>query len=131
MKYLLDTHVIIWALEENPLLSQEASEAIVNSDHQIFYSTVSLWEIAIKRSIKKLKLNYTIPAIAEELDNQSLFFLPLDVPSIEEAEKLPFPTTIKHGDPFDRALIAQARTHELTIITKDEKFEHYDVKLLW
>ncbi|MEO1651927.1 MAG: type II toxin-antitoxin system VapC family toxin [Bacteroidota bacterium] len=131
MSYLIDTHVIIWALERNPLLSKNAISLIEDEDNEIFFSTVSLWEIAIKKSIGKLKLRYSINSITEALEAQQLMLLPLAAPSIEEVENLPFPKSVDHNDPFDRAIIAQAMHHELIIITKDKMFKHYDVKTQW
>ncbi len=131
MRYLIDTHVIIWALEKSDELSSKVSRAIEDPDNEIFFSFVSLWEIAIKRSIGKLRLRYSIPSVVEELGKQSVDALSLDALAVEEVENLPFLEKIKHADPFDRALIAQAKANDLVIITKDKMFKHYDVKLLW
>lgn len=131
MAYLLDTHVIIYALQKNPLLSQKAQSAIEDTENVIYYSPVSLWEIAIKKSLGKLELRYSVNAIAVELEQQDILALSMDVQSIEEVEHLSFPEEVRHRDPFDRFLIAQARIHNLIIISKDDKFKHYHVERLW
>ncbi|WPP52962.1 type II toxin-antitoxin system VapC family toxin [Catalinimonas niigatensis] len=127
MKYLLDTNALLWVLENNHLLTKKAKNAIVNDRNDIYVSIVSLWEIAIKLSIRKLELTKTLNEIIEEMSRQFLHVLPISVDAIRKIQMLPF----HHRDPFDRIIIAQAQADNLIIITKDQQFDHYDIKILW
>ncbi|MDX2303299.1 MAG: type II toxin-antitoxin system VapC family toxin [Microscillaceae bacterium] len=131
MRYLLDTHTLIWYLELDDNLSKTAKETIENNDNLILVSIVSLWEIAIKSSIGKLGFDSFFENIDTELSAQDIGVLPIGVNDIKIVRYLPFLETAKHKDPFDRLLVAQAKYNDLTIITKDDMFKHYDVMLLW
>lgn len=127
MRLLLDTHAIIWHIEQNPTLSGKASAAIKNPDNEIFVSTVSLWELSIKVSLGKLKLPTPVRAIAVELRNSGAAFLQISEEHALATESLPW----HHRDPFDRMLIAQSRQEGLTLVTRDGIFAEYAVSLLW
>jgi PIN domain nuclease of toxin-antitoxin system len=126
MKYLLDTNALLWALENNPLLTKKAKNTIVNDRNDIYVSIVSLWEIAIKLSIGKLELTKTLDEIIDEMSMQFLHILPISVDAVRKIQTLPF----HHRDPFDRIIIAQAQADDLIIITKDQQFDYYDIKIL-
>ena len=123
MNILLDTHVLIWALELNPTLSDNAVKAITNSDNMVFVSAASVWEIEIKKSMGKLE---TPDNLLEEIDLHQFTHLPISLEHARLAGKLPF----VHKDPFDRVLIAQAIHERLTLVTRDEIIPRYDVKIL-
>jgi PIN domain nuclease of toxin-antitoxin system len=119
--YLLDTHVLLWWLEESPLLCAQGMTIISNSQNLIFVSSVSAWEISIKKAIGKLDA-------PDDLEEAIAYnnFTSLDI-SIRDgivAGQLPD----HHNDPFDRMLIAQAMNHNLMIITRDSKIPLYKVK---
>lgn len=122
MNLLLDTHTLIWVLANEPTLSSAAQKAIEDPDSRVFVSAVTAWEIAIKRSLGKLR------APENYLDALKRYrFTPLDI-STEHAlavEHLPH----HHHDPFDRLLIAQAMYERLTLVTRDRRFDMYDVRL--
>ena len=123
MQLLLDTHALIWWLSKNVKLSARAYKEIANPCNIVFVSAASAWEIAIKKSIKKLE---TPDDLVEQINAKN--FQPLAI-TIEQAlavEKLP----MHHQDPFDRILIAQAQCLNLTIVTRDRKFNSYDVDLI-
>ncbi len=123
MNILLDTHVLIWALENNPTLSVSARESIILGKNMVFVSSVSIWEIGIKMSLGKLEAPDNLQ---EEI--QLHRFIPLNITydHAELAGKLP----PFHRDPFDRMLIAQAITEKLTLITRDKQISRYDVSTL-
>src|ERR1035438_6959601 len=105
MRLLLDTHILLWWLANNPSLSVRARELIADPDNAVFVSAVSLWEIRLKQSLGKLQL----PADFEErLAGESFESLPLLAAHAREVATLPW----HHRDPFDRLLIAQARGAE-------------------
>lgn len=121
--YLLDTQVFLWCLIDSPRLTPEAREIIADPLNPVYVSAVSSWEIAIKKSIGKLKAPDNIDKIVEE---KGFLKLPIYLYHTDRVVELPW----HHRDPFDRMLIAQALTENLTIITADKKFEKYKVKLI-
>ena len=124
MNLLLDTHTLIWALEDNPGLSAAARVAIVDGDNSVFVSAVSVWEISIKKALGKLHAPDTL---LEEIEQ--LRFTPLDITlaHADRAGKLP-PI---HMDPFDRMLVAQAQADQLTLVTRDADMQKYQVHCLF
>ena len=129
MKYLLDTQVVIWALENNPKLSKSLKQTINDPAHDIFITVVSLWEIAIKRSIGKLDLNYELEDIQSQITHGQVKTLPITMKHLIAVESLEF--VGKHRDPFDRLIVSQAIVEEMTLISSDPQFKNYPVELLW
>lgn len=125
--YLLDTNALLYFLYDNEKLSKKASEVIYHSNEKINVSIVSLWEIAIKSSIGKLKIKSSVSKIAETCEKEHLELLSIKPCHLDEIGKLPF----IHGDPFDRLIISQAITENLVIVTKDGTIPRYDVRVLW
>lgn len=118
MKFLLDTHALIWWLANEPTLSQKARKAIADPDNLVFLSAASAWEIAIKKSIGKLSVPDDLAAQIEKKDFQPL---PINISHALYVEKLP----LYHTDPFDRIIIAQGICEKMKIITRDSKFDAY------
>lgn len=127
MRLLLDTHAVIWHIEQNPALSIKAVAAIKNPDNEIFVSAVSLWELSIKVSLGKLKLPKPIRDIAIELRNSGVTFLQISEEHALSTASLPW----HHRDPFDRMLVVQSQLEDLTLISRDGVFGEYEVSLLW
>ena len=124
MKFLLDTHVLLWWLSDNKSLTTKAVTAIRNGENTIFVSAATAWEISIKRVLGKLKAP---DGLEETLESNRFHQLPISIRHGLIAGSLPR----HHDDPFDRMLIAQAQTEHLTIITHDVRMEQYGVSLLW
>ncbi|MBD2278582.1 MULTISPECIES: type II toxin-antitoxin system VapC family toxin [Nostocales] len=122
MGFLLDTHVLLWWLANDPKLSADVREIIRNPVNDSFVSAATIWEIAIKTSLGKLKQPDDLLAVLR--DNR---FQVLDISAEHclNVGSLPW----HHKDPFDRMLISQALVEGLTIITVDQKFKFYDVPL--
>ncbi|WP_407435706.1 type II toxin-antitoxin system VapC family toxin [Treponema sp.] len=129
MQYLLDTHTILWYLFGDSRLSESAKQLIELND--CYYSYISFWEISIKQSKKKLDFSHTIYELEEMCRQAGFRYLPLTLNDFHEVRNLPFHEDIKHNDPFDRMLISQTKTNDLTIITRDDKIPLYDVKTSW
>ena len=129
MKYLLDTQIVIWALENNLQLPKSIKETIDDPKQDIFITVVSLWEISIKRSIGKLDLNYDLEDIHRQLSQREASILPIAVEHLTTNESLDF--VDKHRDPFDRLIISQAITEDMSLISSDPYFKYYPVKVLW
>lgn len=126
--FLLDTHVLLWWLFDDPKLSKRAREAIKAPESRIFVSSVSGWEISIKYHLGKL------PHVADLVKELPLYvrrerfeILPISLEHAIAAGAMDG----KHKDPFDRMLIAQARSDELVLISNDKIFKKYKVPLFW
>jgi PIN domain nuclease of toxin-antitoxin system len=123
LRLLLDTHVIIWALEEPARFRADTRAALENPANDLYVSVVSPWEIAIKHAKGQLA---PPPDLLEELRRQSFAELRVSWEHGLAAGALP----LHHRDPFDRMLVAQAQSEGLTIVTDDPKIALYDVKVM-
>ena len=123
MNLLLDTHTLIWALSDNPELTAAAREAIVEGNNIVFVSAASVWEISIKRALGKLDAPDTL---LEEIERHRFTALEIALEHADLAGKLP-PIPF---DPFDRMLIAQAQSEQLTLVTRDAEIQKYAVHCL-
>jgi PIN domain nuclease of toxin-antitoxin system len=123
MRFLVDTHAMLWALGEPSALSSAAREAISDPANLVVVSSASLWECAIKASIGKLDLPEdffdSIPEVGYEV-------LPIRISHLNVYRTLP----VHHRDPFDRILVAQAKAEALTLITRDPEIAKYEVEIL-
>lgn len=128
MKYLLDTHTLLWFMRETHRLPAAVLQIIEEAGSGTAVSMVSLWEIAIKVSLDKLYLPRPFDELfPHSVPDSGLTLLPIEPRHLNAVSRLPF----HHRDPFDRLLIAQAQVDGLTIITSDAKFPAYGVPLLW
>ena len=123
MNVLLDTHALLWWLDDNSSMSGKARKAIFNPDNIVFVSAVSIWEIRIKEALGKITIPKNFQAVLEE---QPFEMLAITVDHAHALCMLP----MIHRDPFDRILIAQARIEKLTIITRDGIFKKYRIPLI-
>ncbi len=126
MQLLLDTHILIWFLEGNNLLSKSRRQIIANSQNDIFISIASLWEIAIKISIGKLILAKPLTDVIKQIGLENIEILAISPEHTLQVSNLPF----HHRDPFDRIIVAQAQVENLAMMTDDIEFGNYGVKLL-
>lgn len=127
--YLLDTHTLIWALTDSRELSQKARR-LITTEELIFVSIASIWEIGIKQSLKRadFDIGFTVLDIARECEKLNITILSIRAENIQKVVELPF----VHRDPFDRIIISQAISNNLTLLTKDHIIPQYDeVKTLW
>jgi len=127
MKYLLDTHVAKWALDDDTKLSEKAKSILGDTSLQICVSLVSAWEIAIKISIGKLNFEGGSTFFIEKLRQFGVEILHVEDTHIAIVEKL----QLLHRDPFDRILISTAIAEGMTIVTADESIQKYDVPWIW
>lgn len=128
MKYLLDTHSLIWFIGGDVQLSSNARQLIDDEENELFISVASLWEMAIKFSIGKLNLGLPFETLfPEQLENNSIGILGITVEHLKAVCNLPF----HHRDPFDRLIIVQSQVEKLPIISTDTIFDSYGVKREW
>jgi len=127
VKYLLDTHVVIWMIEDSPNLPSAIKEIISNTENQIAICSISLWEIAIKMNIGKLTLGLEFNELIKLLRDGDFDFLQVEDEYLSGLPRLP----LLHKDPFDRLLISTALVEKMTLITMDENIQKYDVPWVW
>lgn len=123
MKLLLDTHVLIWAVLEDPSLPAHFHAALTDPGAELHISAVSVWEVSIKRALGKLAVPIDL---FDQAAASGCVALPITWEHARAVEALP----PHHADPFDRMLIAQARVEGLTLLSADRAFAAYDVALL-
>lgn len=121
LRFLLDTHILLWAISDDARLSSNHRRLIESGDG-IAVSAVSIWEIAIKRSSGKLHVDGDI---VELLKARGIPVVAINEHHAAQVENL----AGHHRDPFDRMLIAQAQVEGLSILTADPTFVRYDVAL--
>lgn len=120
MSLLLDTHTLLWLVQDSHHLGPNTRTALLAGQSTV--SAITVWEIAIKRAAGRLR----IPDVVPFLDDMGFALLSLSAAHAEEAGGLP----MHHRDPFDRALVAQARLEGLVLVTVDRMMPSYDVALL-
>ena len=125
MRYLLDTHAILWYAQGSKELSIKAID-IMDSE-ECFYAMASFWEIAIKQKLNKIDKTVSIMELEDLCKMAGFQVLPINSTYIDKTKNLPF----IHRDPFDRLLIACAQCENLSIITHDSIIPQYDVKTVW
>lgn len=127
MKYLIDTQILIWIFGEEKKLPKPILDVILNPSNDIFVSYASFWELAIKLSLNKIKLPIRLNEFVKDVKANQIHILSIELGHILKVEELPF----FHSDPFDRLIIAQSIVEDLVIISSDEKFKEYEIKLIW
>jgi PIN domain nuclease of toxin-antitoxin system len=128
LRLLLDTHALLWALDSNPKLSAAARAAMGDPANELLISSVSAFEITTKYRIGKLPefaaIASDFPAVLGDFEHSPL---PVGMEHAALAGALDHP----HGDPFDRLLVAQARTERVPIISADKVFDEFAVQRIW
>jgi PIN domain nuclease of toxin-antitoxin system len=123
VRLLLDTHVLLWALDEDSRLGPKARASIVDIANDVLVSVASLWEIAIKNRLGKLRDD--LPTILAGVSAAGFHVLPIEIRHLTALGTIP----MHHRDPFDHLLLAQAAADELTLVTVDRQLRRYGVPL--
>ena len=126
VKYLLDTNALLYVFSAPTELSARARR-IVRDEGDLRVSIVSLWEIAIKQSLGKLRFNMSITRLELLCRERSIQLMPISPVVLERIKTLPD----IHRDPFDRLIVAQALEEGLAIITRDRIIPQYPVQTIW
>ncbi|MCM1327006.1 MAG: type II toxin-antitoxin system VapC family toxin [Bacteroidales bacterium] len=127
MKLLLDTHIILWALDDNPKLPKQAKALIMDVQNSIYYSSASVWETTIKYMSKPDKIRISGSKLSELCRKMGYQMLPITDKHITALETLIFHNEHQmHNDPFDRIMIAQAKAEDMKFITHDSKMPFYN-----
>jgi len=123
-RYLLDFHIFLWWLSDAQKLSSQAYDIISDTKNQIYISSATIWEIAIKESLGKLKVDFDM---SDAIFESGFIELKISAICANATKKLP----LIHKDPFDRMLIAQAIEGDMTLISVDRFIKQYNgVKVL-
>jgi PIN domain nuclease of toxin-antitoxin system len=121
MRLLLDTHVFLWTLDDSPKLSQQAREAMTARGVECFVSAVSFWEIAIKAALRRKDFRVDVAKLIAGARAAGLHFLAFQPEHAVRVARLP----MHHSDPFDRALVAQALTEPMMLLSHDTSLLPY------
>lgn len=121
MKYLLDTHLLVWAANQPDRLSPVAAEVLSDSSNDLYFSAVSIWEVAIKQALGRRSFTVDAPTLRHGLISSG--FREIQLASDHGIATLGLPPI--HQDPFDRVLIAQAITEDITLLTADSILARY------
>ena len=124
MKLLLDTHVLIWALEDSPNLPLHIRELLLDTTNEIYVSTLSLWEIAIKHKNKPDVMPFSSTQIRNYAQRAGYVFLSLNLDNIAVYEKNDLSM---HKDPFDQMLVCQSESHQMRLLTHDKELKSYGI----
>ena len=124
MKLLLDTHVVLWALEDSPYLPSNIREMICDERNEIYVSALSLWEIAIKHKKHPEILTRSAIEIRNYCQRSGYIFLSLSIDNVTSYQTLDLSS---HMDPFDQMLVSQALSSNMTLITHDKSLLKYNI----
>ena len=131
MRYLIDTHTFLWFVEGSNQLSDKVLQIISSNDNDVLLSIASLWEISIKSSLGKLKINDSFDTVIKDVRDNNINILPIEFNHILANHNLEH----HHKDPFDRIIAAQCLSEDLDIISKDSIFDlyfkQYSVNRIW
>jgi len=126
VKYLLDTHILLWAVEDNPKLSQKVRQIINDDDNDLLFSVASIWEIAIKVGRGKPDFTFNPTILRRILLDAGYLEMPIlghHVPFVQDLPNI-------HKDPFDRLLIATAKLEGFILVTADTHVAKYDNQII-
>lgn len=127
MKLLLDTHIAIWALNDDPQLSPKARKLLLDPNNTIYYSSISVWEVLLKHAKNPANLELTASSFSHYCLQAGFYPLTLSDKHVHAVETLSRPVHArKHNDPFDRLLLAQAKIEKLFFLTHDSLIPDYE-----
>jgi PIN domain nuclease of toxin-antitoxin system len=129
LRLLLDTHTILWIIRDDPKLPSDTKNIISNAD-QVYWSMISIWEIAIKLSLDRPDFQLAAgwaERITREMEICGFLQIYIAAHHLENLSILPW----HHRDPFDRLLIATAKTENLSIVSRDASFQKYSIDQIW
>lgn len=131
MKILLDTHILIWFLQGNELLSQKARQTVEEAE-KVYYSILSVFEIELKRTMRPDKMPITAEQILRLCDKADFVQLPIKIPHIMELKNLKRRADAPpHKDPFDKLMLCQAIAEKMQFMTHDKLIAGYDTPSLY
>jgi PIN domain nuclease of toxin-antitoxin system len=128
MKLLLDSHVLIWAVDQPGKLSPEAKRQLEDESNELLIRAATVWEIAIKVGLEKLALSHPyLDWMSQALADLNATLLPITVEFAARQAQLPY----HHRDPFDRLLAAQSLVSQITLVSAESRLDSYGIRRLW
>ena len=128
MKYLLDTHTLLWIIADDSVLGENTRSIYLNEMNEICLSMASIWEMAIKISLGKLQIPGSLPEFVKtHIRGNKIDVMPIELKHLYQLENL----TFFHRDPFDRLIISQAIVENLPILSQDKEFDNYSIQRIW
>ena len=128
MRAIIDSHALIWAVDDRERLASKAREVIGDSTNEILFSSSSIWELAIKVGLGKLILSLPFDTwMRQAVTDLRLTILPITIECADVQSKL----ENHHRDPFDRLLVAHAPVWGVPIISSDPIFDRYGIQRIW
>jgi PIN domain nuclease of toxin-antitoxin system len=127
MEVLLDTHALLWWVNEPQRLSKRANSILTSTDNTVLVSAAVAWELSIKVNLSKLDALALLAGLTQRLQKEGFTELAISVAQAVRAGLLP----LHHRDPFDRLLVAQAQDLGIPVLSADELLDRYDVKRVW
>jgi PIN domain nuclease of toxin-antitoxin system len=128
VRLLVDTHVLIWALDEPTKLTPTVAASLQDPLNELYLSAATIWEMGIKIGQGKLTLSGPFrPWVEKAILDLDLILLPITVEVSDVQSRLPH----HHGDPFDRMLVAQSQVEGIPLASKDAVFDQYGIPRLW
>lgn len=127
MRILADTHIVLWSLSDDPKLPRKAREVLCDADNELYCSVASIWETTIKHMIKPDKVMMSGSELAEKAMLAGFKILRIESSHVASLETIFRPKNVPpHNDPFDRMLIAQAKSEGMVFVTHDSLIPQYD-----
>jgi|SRR6185369_4623662 PIN domain nuclease of toxin-antitoxin system len=128
MRLLIDSHALIWYVDQHQQLSPASHAAISDPSNDLLLSAGSIWEIAIKIGLGKLVLTQPFSLwMSQALDDLGITVLPITVENADAQASLPK----HHNDPFDRLIVAQALIEKVSIVSADARMDAYGITRIW
>jgi len=127
MAYLLDTHAFLWFVAGDDQLPLSVKKRLSDINTSCFLSIASFWEIAIKKQIGKLELKIDFEALFRFSERNQIEIIPINETHLTTLLNLEF----INNDPFDRIIVSQVISEDLTLISRDKKLKNYNLKLQW
>lgn len=128
MRVLLDTHALLWWINDDSRLSEEAREILSDGDNELLFSVASGWEMAIKIGLGKLTVTGELGSyLSKRLTENAIEVLPIKLKHAVGVTELP----LYHRDPFDRLLVSQALHEMLVLLSSDPQLARYPAQVVW
>lgn len=128
MRALLDTHTFLWQRTHPERVSKAAMQVLNREEISLFVSAATLWEIGILASLKRIEMEVSLSKLVEHsYRHAGISVLAIDPLHVDTLVSLPF----FHRDPFDRLLVAQAKSIDAVIVSKDSELDRYGVRRIW
>jgi len=128
LRLLIDAHALIWSVDRPASLSDDAREALSDSNNELLVSTATFWEISIKFGLGKLTLSQPFrPWIEQAVRDLGASIVDITIAAADAQARLPH----HHRDPFDRMLVAQSQVESAAIVSRDRMFDDYGIQRVW